>query len=119
MIVLVCGGRNFKNKGLVFHALDNLPVNITKIVNGAASGADKLSTLWAKERNIKYQEYPANWKKWGRAAGIRRNAEMLALEKIDVVVAFPGGKGTADMVRRAKEAGVKVIKVRLGKPNKI
>lgn len=36
---------------------------------------------------------------------------MLDLAKPDVVVAFKGGRGTADMVRRAREAGVKVIEV--------
>ena len=56
-------------------------------------------------------EYPAPWKRFGPSAGGIRNQQMLDEGKPDLVVAFPGGKGTADMVRRAENAGVKVIKV--------
>ena len=46
-----------------------------------------------------------------RGAGPERNARMLAEGRPDLVVAFPGGTGTADMVRRAKAAGVRVVEV--------
>ena len=52
--------------------------------------------------------YPANWKKHGRAAGPIRNKQMLEEAKPDLVIAFPGGAGTANMVKQAREAGVKV-----------
>lgn len=114
MIVLVCGGRNFYNKSLLYSALKAAPFEITKIVNGGANGADKLSTIWAKEKGIPYVEYPAEWNKYGRRAGPIRNAEMLELENIDYVIAFPGGKGTEDMIKRAEAKGIKVLKVTKG-----
>jgi hypothetical protein len=52
--------------------------------------------------------YVAQWKKHGRAAGPIRNQRMLDKGKPDLVVAFPGGRGTADMIRRAERAGVPV-----------
>ena len=52
--------------------------------------------------------YPAQWDVYGRRAGPIRNQEMIDEGKPDGVVAFPGGKGTADMVRRAEAAGLKV-----------
>lgn len=111
MKVLVCGGRNFNNKKLLFNALDSLPFSVTKIINGGANGADKLSTEWAKANQIDYVEYPPDWKKYGKAAGPIRNSEMLLLESIDYVVAFPGGRGTQDMIKKAKNAGIKVLVV--------
>lgn len=113
MIVLVCGGRDFANKSLLYTALDSVPFTITKIVNGAAKGADKLSTKWAKEKGIPFQEYPAEWNKYGRAAGPIRNSQMLQDEKIDFVIAFPGGTGTRDMIGKARSAGIQVLKVKV------
>jgi len=50
----------------------------------------------------------------GRAAGPVRNAQMLAEGKPDFVVAFPGGRGTADMCKQARARGVKVVEVPAG-----
>lgn len=108
--VLVCGGRKFSDRDALFYALDKF--SISKIINGGADGADRLSTLWAKSREIDFKEYPADWSK-GKAAGIIRNAEMLKEEKIDLVIAFPGGNGTKDMVERSKRAGVEVVEVEI------
>ena len=52
----------------------------------------------------------ADWEKHGKAAGPKRNKRMLEW-KPDLVVAFPGGKGTANMVQQARQAGVEVIEV--------
>jgi len=54
---------------------------------------------------------PAEWDKFGRRAGPLRNEQMLREGKPDVVVAFPGGRGTAHMVRIAKEAGIDVLEI--------
>jgi hypothetical protein len=58
--------------------------------------------------------YPADWTRHGKAAGPKRNQLMLDKEKPDLVIAFPGGKGTADMVARAKAQGFKVMEVENG-----
>lgn len=65
---------------------------------------------WVKARDILIEEYPAEWDKHGKAAGFIRNQDMLD-SGVDVVVAFPGGRGTADMVRRARKAGVEVVEI--------
>lgn len=109
MKVLVCGGREYWDAYRVFTVLDALhrEVGITKIVNGDAPGADRLSSLWAVLAGIAVDRYPALWEKDGRrAAGPIRNQRMLDQEQPDMVVAFPGGTGTADMVRKARRAGV-------------
>lgn len=113
MKVLVCGGRDFNNWPLLRKTLNDihLAVSITVIINGVASGADSGSTLWARTWKIPQAHYHAQWKKYGKPAGRLRNIEMLAESQPDLVVAFPGGRGTAHMVEIAQAAGVRVIQV--------
>lgn len=112
MRVLVTGGRDFGDRELLFGALDRLHAvhGFTALIHGDANGADRLSGEWAGARGVSVEVHPADWKKHGRAAGPIRNQKMLE-EKPDLVVAFPGGRGTADMVRRAREAGIEVFVV--------
>ena len=111
MKVLVCGGRNFHlfdGYKIVNATLSKLHAEkrITCIVTGGATGADSLAEEWAVENRIHVARYPANWKLHGKSAGPRRNEIMLKTEQPELVVAFPGGAGTQDMLRRAKRAGV-------------
>lgn len=110
MIFLVCGGRDFADKSRLEDALDRLhtKVGITKIIAGKANGADRMATNWAWARGIAWQEFPADWDNHGKAAGPIRNQQMLDEGKPEGVVAFPGGTGTADMIRRARKAGLTV-----------
>jgi len=78
------------------------------IICGGATGADAMALQYAIEKNIEHHVFMANWVKHGRSAGPIRNQQMITEGKPDIVIAFPGGKGTADMVRRAKLCGVKV-----------
>ena len=111
MKVLVCGGRLFSDGRLLNRALDALHelVSITEIIEGNARGADRLAGLWAKQNNIKNTKFRALWEVYGKAAGPIRNQQMLDEGKPDLVLAFPGQRGTADMVARAKRANIKVI----------
>ena len=109
MRVIVCGGRDYEDRARVFAALDSLHAKrpITTIVHGDARGADSLAKDWALERGIDQEAHPADWRKLGEVAGPLRNDRMASLGA-DGCVAFPGGRGTADMVRRAEANGIKV-----------
>jgi UDP-N-acetylmuramoylalanine-D-glutamate ligase len=109
--VLVCGGRNYRDTRTVSRVLDKLDPKPTMIIQGGADGADACASLYASRRKIDERVFWADWKKHGRAAGPIRNQQMLDEGKPDLVVAFPGSVGTADMVRRAKAEGVRVIEV--------
>ncbi len=114
MRVLVCGGRNFYNKALLKKTLDELHAKtpITCLIQGGADGADFLAKHWATAYGgMKQEEHKADWA-LGRGAGPLRNAVMLKAGRPDLVVAFKGGDGTADMVRKAKAAGVKVMEIK-------
>ncbi|HEU4728416.1 MAG TPA: DUF2493 domain-containing protein [Kofleriaceae bacterium] len=114
MRVLVCGGRIFHDWPLVRDTLDSVSRlrRVEVIIHGGATGVDYLARRWASELGRPVLEFRPNWELHGRAAGPIRNQRMLDEGKPDLVVAFPGGKGTADMVRRAKAAGLEVIEVK-------
>jgi hypothetical protein len=111
--VLVCGGRDFHDAARVHSVLDHYHAQrpFSFIIHGAAPGADSLAGQWALLRDVAQQAFPADWNKHGRAAGPKRNAQMLAEGKPDVVIAFPGERGTRNMIDQARAAGVPVIEV--------
>lgn len=82
-----------------------------RVVTGGATGTDDAAIEWAVVNWCDFEEYPADWERHGKSAGSIRNQYMLYYEQPDVVVAFPGGPGTRDMVRKAKRAGVQTIEV--------
>lgn len=109
--VIVCGGRAYADYARVFAVLDALHAErtITALATGRAAGADHYAAHWAITRVRELVQFNADWRQYGRAAGPIRNARMLAEFAPDVVVAFPGGAGTADMVAKARAAGVEVV----------
>ena len=108
--VLVCGGRDYQNKTRLFAELDALreTIEIAQIIEGEAPGADTLARKYGEARGIPVRKFPADWQRYGRSAGHKRNAQMLKQGRPHLVVAFPGGPGTAGMIRLARNAGVPV-----------
>jgi predicted Rossmann-fold nucleotide-binding protein len=109
--VLVTGGRDYADPCNVAQVLGKLlgESGVTCLIEGGAKGADALAREWARDNGIAVITCPADWSK-GRAAGPMRNTSMLRDHRPDVVVAFPGGRGTADMVGKAEKAGVRVLR---------
>ncbi len=112
MRVLVCGDRNWKDSRLISKVLSSLPGYIT-IIEGGARGADRIAGNIAKQTNrMEVEEYPANWDRYGKAAGVIRNLEMLVKGKPQIVLAFHTNlvlsKGTAHMIYIAYRAGIPV-----------
>ena len=114
MKVLVCGGRQYDDAGAVALRLSEIHRDhgITEIIEGGATGADTLARKFGESVGIPVRTFPADWGRHGRAAGPIRNLQMLKEGKPDLVVAFPGGRGTANMVKQARAAGVKVLECR-------
>jgi predicted Rossmann-fold nucleotide-binding protein len=104
--VLVCGGRHYADADRVNTVLrmDCWP---SVIITGGAKGADALAIAWADANAVDTETYLADWN-LGRHAGPMRNQRMLDEGKPDLVIAFPGGRGTLDMVCRAIAAGITV-----------
>ena len=115
MRVLVCGGRDFNDYDLLANTLVDLlgqyETEDVIFISGRARGADRLGERFAKANNCELLVFPADWDKFGKGAGHIRNQQMIDEGKPDLVVAFPGGRGTQDMIRRAKKHGIEVIEV--------
>lgn len=111
MRILVCGGRDYADYLRLEDILcQYVHIGVDTIISGMARGADTLATDWCNLVNCEFETYPALWNLYGNRAGVIRNQQMLDTG-IDLVIAFPGGVGTKDMIKRAKKAGVKVLKI--------
>lgn len=111
--LLVCGGRNYWHWAKAFAALDQLhrERGIGVLIAGGATGADAMAARWAESHGVQCVICPAPWNgHHGRGAGVARNAFMLTFEP-DLVMAFPGGVGTRNMVAQAEADGVFVIRI--------
>lgn len=113
MKVLVCGGRDYTN-WLRFedemHLLWRTEGDFS-IISGGARGADRMAEQYAELYDCELEVFAAEWDKHGKAAGTIRNKKMLEEGKPDLVIAFPGGKGTEHMKKISKEAGIRVIEI--------
>lgn len=112
-IVLVCGSRLWKHRGLIFERLDKLDRRNTIIVTGGATGADTLAFAVAVHMEFFcIITFPAWWNREGTAAGPIRNQRMLGWADPDLVLAFHEdaalGKGTRNMVALARAKGIPV-----------
>jgi predicted Rossmann-fold nucleotide-binding protein len=111
--VCICGGRDYTDKSRVYAILNRLLTIRSDfvIISGGATGADSFAVDWAREKSHEYETYYADWKKHKKAAGPIRNRHMLKLG-IDLLIAFPGGTGTADMMKICENSGVRVLKIK-------
>lgn len=114
--VLVCGGRDYRDGERVSAVLHKLHAaqGIDLIIEGGAKGADYLAHVWACMEGVPTERFEADWENQGSFAGPARNKRMLDEGQPDLVIAFPGGRGTADMVRKARKAGVDVVEISHG-----
>ena len=111
MKVAVCGGRYYSDQEYLFAVLDKVheSYSITTIMHGGAKGADTLVGMWARSRHIGVIKcYEALWNKYGRFAGPMRNRLMLE-DSPDLVIAFPGGAGTENMINQAQKHKIPVM----------
>ena len=114
--LLVTGGRSYPDRARVFAELDRRAPDL--VLHGGAGGADRWAGEWADDRGIPCISMSAPWKRLQKAAGPTRNGWLLTVamrlaqdHARLVVLAFPGGDGTADMVRRAWAVGVEIIHI--------
>lgn len=108
--LLVCGGRTFDDINFLTKILFIVheKYKIDAIIEGEAAGADTLAKLWSEEVIGPAEGYPADWRKHGKRAGPVRNKQMLVEGQPDAVLAFPGGRGTDDMINQSRGAHLPV-----------
>ena len=81
---------------------------ITELVSGCANGVDKLGEKFALENGISIERYPADWDKFGKSAGYKRNAEMASVAEALVLIWDGMSNGSRSMLRMANERGLAV-----------
>lgn len=103
--------------------LQLIDLRCSEVISGKAKGADLFGEEIARELGIPVREFPAKWKdikdkpekeighntfgSYWKIAGMIRNQEMI--DYANCLIVFPGGKGTEDIIRKAKKKGIKII----------
>lgn len=104
MILLVTGGRDFKDVPYIYKILDKYHEErrFSLVVHGGARGVDRIAGKWGHSRGVQPVAFEAMWDYDGaKHAGLWRNKRMIKAMKPDLVIAFPGGTGTANMMKLA------------------
>ena len=113
MKIVIAGSRSFHDYQLLCQTLAPDKSRITQVLTGGARGADQLGFRWALKHHIRSRCFAANWARFGKAAGVRRNHQMA--QAGDVLIAFWDGQspGTAHMVQCMRQRGKPVVVIRV------
>jgi len=113
MRILICSGRFYADTKTVTRVLDvyarSHKMNV--LIHGGHQALGGIIESWAREIDIHLIRYPANWARYGKYAELRRNLFMLEDSRPDLVLAFPGGEDTAECIKIAQRAGIKVVEI--------
>lgn len=97
MRTIICGGRDgvLTDNQKTWLDVYKIMLPISVVISGSARGYDREGEIWANNNAIPVERYPAEWDKYGKSAGYRRNEDMAKIAEACVVL--PGGKGTQHM----------------------
>lgn len=110
MKVIIAGSRGITSQSIVEEAMEEagFPV-VTEVVSGTARGVDRLGEAWAEMRDIPVKRFPADWDRYGKSAGYRRNQDMAKYADALVAVWDGESKGTGHMIDIMRAAGKRVF----------
>ena len=116
MKLIVAGSRTFQDYTLLSSVLGTHRHHITELLHGGARGADRLAFRWAVRHHVHSHCFAADWERFGKAAGVRRNHHMA--QAGDVLVAFHvhNSPGTAHMIACMRALGKPVVVIRVEAP---
>ena len=109
MKTIIAGSRTCFDYSQLLKAVENCGWEVTEVISGMANGADALGVRYASENKLPIHKFPADWKKYGKIAGYKRNQEMA--EEAEALIAIWDGysSGTANMIKVAKSKGLKIF----------
>jgi len=119
--VIIAGTRNFSDYPLMKDKLDRLraSIGVFEVVSGGATGADSMGERYAQENELPLKIFPAEWDKYGKAAGYKRNEQMAQYAGACIVFWDGKSKGTEHMINLATQYGLKTSIVRYGEEQSI
>lgn len=108
MRTIIAGSRDCTDPKILFKALNKCNWKPTVVIEGKARGADTLGSRWALANFIPRLSFPADWDKYGKSAGYRRNTEMISIGQAEALILLWDGKsrGSKHMLDLAKKAGL-------------
>lgn len=110
MKIIIAGSRGITSLSVLKDAIFSSDFYIVEVVSGGAPGVDLLGEFWAAKAGVPVRRFPANWERFGRAAGMYRNAEMADYADGAIILWDGESRGTLDMIDRMR---------RLGKPREV
>lgn len=113
MKVIIAGSRTISDRELVEAAIKASGFEITEVVCGMARGVDTVGLNWARDNNIPVKAFPADWEKYGRAAGPIRNKQMAEYAEALIAIMAPNSRGTKNMIETAIKRGLKLWEVKI------
>lgn len=111
MKTIIAGSRDIQNYVVVSALIAKSGFKISKVVCGTYWGVDLLGKRWAEENGIPVKEFPADWEKYGKSAGPRRNHAM-ARYADGLILIHHGTTGSLDMLSKAERFGLKIFEHR-------
>ena len=113
MRVIIAGSRHMQTADypLIGQAVSASGFTPTEIVSGMAPGADTLGMAWAVANNLPIKKFPADWKRYGRAAGPIRNSQMRDYAQALIVLIWANSRGSLNMLLQMQKAGKPIFAV--------
>lgn len=106
MKTVIAGSRNITDYAQLLRAIATCPVEITEVISSGARGADSLGEHYARQHGLPIHLFPADWDRYGRSAGHRRNADMAAAAEAVLCMWDGASRGTAGMIQQAQRRGL-------------
>lgn len=108
MRVIVAGSRTVWNYSIVSQAIKESGFDITEIVSGHARGVDDRAEFYARKNLIPLKVFPADWDKYGAAAGPIRNKQMAEYADALIAIWDMKSRGTKNMIEQAKKCNLQI-----------
>lgn len=111
MKTIIAGSRTEKRFSIMVKAMLKFPESdhITEVVSGCADGVDRLGERFAELYHLPVRQFPADWKRYGRAAGRQRNLQMAVYAEALIAIWDGKSPGTRHMIETAERMGLKVF----------
>lgn len=105
MKIIIAGSRSITDYTALQYAIAQTDFSIGEVVSGCARGPDSLGELWAIQHSIPIHKFPADWGRFGRAAGMYRNADMASYADAAIILWDGESRGTLDMIDKMRRVG--------------
>ena len=116
MKLIIAGSRNYHD--CVVYELIHTTISklnetnqVKELVTGCAKGVDAFAEKYGRRYNIPIVKFPADWEKYGKAAGPIRNKQMAIYADALLLIWDGESRGSANMLKNAKEQGLKIFNV--------